>query len=66
MARGTGATASISTDKERYETEPWWEEIKDSNVRREQTQEGIKEGRMGGGLAVGVIEVVFFQEVQKV
>lgn len=65
MARGTGATASTSTDKARYETEPWWEQVKDSNVRREQTQEGIKEGRMGG-LTVGVTEVVFFQEVRKV
>lgn len=46
MAGGTGGTASIWNERE-YETKLEWEDIKDGNVRREKTQEGIKEGRRG-------------------
>lgn len=45
MAGGTGGTASIN--EREYETKLEWEDIKDGNVRREKTQEGIKEGRRG-------------------
>lgn len=64
MARGTGATASISTQKGRYETKLWWEQNIDSN-----SEEGADTGghkREKEGLAVGVTEVVIFQEVWKV
>lgn len=45
MAWGTGASASLWNKT--YETKLGWEQIKDGNVRKKQTQEGIKEGRRG-------------------
>lgn len=47
MARGTGATASISTQKGDMKQNCGGSRTKIVTVRREQTQEGIKEKRRG-------------------